>query len=177
MIFHQNSSSNKNQKKKTALKFIILLGIVSLFGDITYEGARSVTGPFLATLGTSAVIVGLVADLGEFIGSALRLASGYLADRTERYRLLTIIGYGLILSIPLLALAGYWQIAAVLIITKWMGKAIRTPARDAMLSHATKQVGRGWGFGIHKALDQTGAIIGPLILSAVFFLKRLKCLK
>jgi len=171
MEFQQNSSYNENQLKKTALKFIILLGIVSLFGDITYEGARSVTGPYLAVLGASAAIVGLVAGLGEFIGYALRLASGYLADRTERYWLMTIVGYGLILSIPLLALAGYWQIAAILIITERTGKAIRTPARDAILSHATKQVGRGWGFGIHEALDQTGAIIGPLILSAVFLLK------
>lgn len=171
MKFQQNSSSNENQLKKTALKFIILLGIVSLFGDVTYEGARSVTGPYLATLGASAAIVGLVAGLGEFIGYALRLASGYLADRTERYWLMTIVGYGFIFSIPLLALAGYWQIAAILIIMERTGKAIRTPARDAMLSHATKQVGRGWGFGIHEALDQVGAIIGPLLFSVVFLLK------
>ncbi|MEA1965604.1 MAG: MFS transporter [Candidatus Aerophobetes bacterium] len=171
MKFQQNSSFNENQLKRVALRFIILLGIVSLFGDVTYEGARSITGPYLATLGANAAIVGLVAGLGEFIGYALRLASGYLADRTERYWLITIVGYGLILSIPLLALAGYWQIAAIFIITERVGKAIRTPARDTILSHATKQVGRGWGFGIHEALDQVGAIIGPLVFSAVFLLK------
>lgn len=160
-----------DNQKKQAFQFIILLGIVSLFGDITYEGARSIIGPYLAVLGASASIVGIVAGFGEFIGYALRLISGYLADRTERYWLITIIGYGLILSIPLLAFAGYWQLAAVLIILERVGKAIRTPSRDAMLSHATKQIGRGWGFGIHEALDQVGAIIGPLIFSAVFLLK------
>jgi MFS family permease len=149
--------------------FIILLGIVSLFGDVTYEGARSVTGPYLATLGASAGVVGLVAGIGEFTGYALRLASGHLADRTKAYWLLTFIGYGLLLSIPLLAFAGYWQLAAVLIILERMGKAIRSPARDTMLSYATKNVGRGWGFAVHEALDQVGAIIGPIAFFLVFF--------
>lgn len=147
--------------------FIILLGIVSLFGDVTYEGARSVTGPYLATLGAGAGVVGLVAGIGEFVGYALRLASGYLADRTKAYWLLTFIGYGLLLSIPLLAFAGYWQLAAVLIILERMGKAIRSPARDTMLSYATKEVGRGWGFAVHEALDQVGAVIGPVVFSLV----------
>jgi MFS family permease len=148
--------------------FIILLGIVSLFGDITYEGARSVTGPYLATLGASAGVVGLVAGIGEFSGYALRLASGYLADRTKAYWLLTFIGYGLLLSIPLLAFAGHWQLAAILIILERMGKAIRNPARDTMLSYATKDVGRGWGFAVHEALDQIGAVIGPIVFFLVF---------
>jgi MFS family permease len=147
--------------------FIILLGIVSLFGDVTYEGARSVTGPYLATLGASFSTVGLVAGIGEFAGYALRLASGYLADRTKAYWFLTFIGYGLLLSIPLLAFAGYWQLAAVLIILERMGKAIRSPARDTMISYAAKGVGRGWGFAVHEALDQVGAIIGPIIFSLV----------
>ena len=149
------------------MHFIILLGIVSLFGDVTYEGARSVTGPYLATLGASASVVGLVAGIGEFVGYALRLASGYLADRTKAYWFLTFIGYGLLLSIPLLAFAGYWQLAAVLIILERMGKAIRSPARDTMLSYATKEVGRGWGFAVHEALDQIGAIVGPIAFSLV----------
>jgi MFS family permease len=147
--------------------FIILLGIVSLFGDVTYEGARSVTGPYLATLGASASAVGLVSGIGEFVGYALRLASGHLADRTKAYWLLTFIGYGLLVSIPLLAFAGNWQLAAVLIVFERIGKAIRSPARDTMLSYATKKVGRGWGFAVHEALDQVGAIIGPLAFSLV----------
>jgi len=95
------------------------------------------------------------------------LASGYLVDRTKAYWILTFIGYGLLLSIPLLAFAGYWQLAAVLIILERMGKAIRSPARDTMLSYAAKGVGRGWGFAVHEALDQIGAIIGPIVFSLV----------
>ena len=118
------------------MHFIVLLGIVSLFGDVTYEGIRSATGPYLATLGASPGAVGLVAGIGEFVGYALHLASGYLADRTKVYWPLTLVGYGLLVSIPLLALAGYWQLAAVLLILEWIGKAIRSPARDTMLSYA-----------------------------------------
>ncbi len=147
--------------------FIILLGIVSLFGDITYEGVRSVAGPYLYTLGASASVVSLVAGIGGFVGYALRLASGYLVDRTKAYWFLTFIGYGLLLSIPLLAFTGYWQLAAVLIIVERMGKAIRTPARDTMLSYAAKGVGRGWGFAVHEALDQIGAIVGPLAFTLI----------
>ncbi|MGQ9545851.1 MAG: MFS transporter [Dehalococcoidia bacterium] len=149
------------------MHFIVLLGIVSLFGDVTYEAARSVTGPYLATLGASAGTVGLVAGIGEFVGYGLRLGSGYLADRTKAYWLLTFIGYGLLMSIPFLAFAGRWQVAALLIILERMGKAIRTPARDTMLSYATREVGRGWGFAVHEALDQIGAIIGPIAFSVV----------
>jgi MFS family permease len=150
------------------VSFIILLGIVSLFGDVTYEGARSVIGPYLGdTLGAGPVVVGLVAGIGEFLGYSLRLASGYVADRTKAYWLLTFVGYGLLISIPLLAFAGYWQLAVVLIILERVGKAIRNPARDTMLSYATKKVGRGWGFAVHEALDQVGAIIGPVAFSLV----------
>ena len=153
------------------MQFIVLLGIVSLFGDVTYEGARSVAGPYLATLGASPGVVSLVAGIGEFAGYALRLASGYLVDRTKAYWLLTFIGYGLLLSIPLLAFAGYWQLAAVLIILERVGKAIRTPARDTILSYAAKGVGRGWGFAVHEALDQVGAIIGPIAFSLILLLR------
>lgn len=162
---------NRKDPAKAAFQFIVLLGVVSLFGDITYEGARSVTGPYLALLGAGAAAVGFIAGVGEFIGYALRLLAGYVADRTRAYWPLTMIGYGLLVAVPLLALAGTWQVAALLIIAERMGKAIRSPARDAILSHATKQVGRGLGFGLHEAIDQIGAIIGPLIFSAVFFLK------
>lgn len=166
----KSSIHKASDQGRAALQFIFLFGIVSLFGDITYEGVRSVAGPYLAALGASAGVVGLVAGLGEFIGYALRLVSGYFADRTGRYWLFTIVGYGMLFFIPLLAVAGCWQLAAFFIILERMGKAIRTPARDAMISHATQKVGRGWGFGIHEALDQVGAITGPLIFSAAFLL-------
>jgi len=148
--------------------FVVLLGLVSLCADMTYEGARSITGPFLATLGASGAVVGFVSGLGELAGYALRLVSGYLSDRTRRYWLLTFTGYTVnLLAVPLLALAGHWLLASTLIVVERLGKAIRTPARDAMLSHATRQMGHGWGFGLHEAMDQIGAVLGPLIVFAV----------
>jgi MFS family permease len=75
------------------------------------------------------------------------------------------------LAVPLLALAGSWEVAAFLIIAERAGKAIRNPVRDAMLSHATHEIGRGWGFGLHEAMDTTGAMLGPLIVAAVLYFK------
>ncbi len=158
--------------QKSALQFVLVLGGVSLFADITYEGARSITGPFLAVLGASGTVVGIVAGFGEFVGYGLRLVSGYVSDRTGYYWGITLVGYGLTLAaIPLLALAGRWEVAAALLIAERMGKAIRTPVRDAMLSHATNQIGRGWGFGLHEAMDQIGALLGPLVVAAVLYLE------
>ncbi len=166
------SNGKAMSSKQKAINFVVLIGIVSLFSDMTYEGARSVTGPFLAVLGASGTVVGFVAGLGELLGYGLRLISGFLSDRLGKYWTITILGYILnLFAVPLLALAGRWEIAAVLMITERIGKAIRTPARDAMLSHATKEVGRGWGFGLHEALDQIGAVIGPLIVTVVLYLK------
>lgn len=159
-----------NNSKAAALKFIVLLGIVSLFADVTYEGARSINGPYLALLGASATTVGIVAGLGELIGYSLRLVSGYISDKIGRYWLITLFGYSLnMLAVPALALAGRWEIAAMLMVTERIGKAIRTPARDAMLSHATKEIGRGKGFGLHEALDQIGAVLGPLTVAGVLY--------
>ncbi|MGQ9720720.1 MAG: MFS transporter [Candidatus Jordarchaeum sp.] len=137
---------------------------------MTYEGARSITGPYLSILGASGTVVGIVAGLGELIGYGLRFISGYISDRTGKYWTVTLSGYVInLFAVPLLALAGRLDIAILLIITERMGKGIRTPARDAMLSHATTQMGRGWGFGIHEALDQIGAILGPLIVAAILY--------
>jgi MFS family permease len=156
--------------KDNAWKFIILLGLVSLLADMTYEGARSITGPYLAILGASAAVVGLVSGLGELVGYGLRFISGYLSDKTHRYWSITITGYFVnLLAVPLLALAGSWEIAAILLILERLGKAIRTPARDVMLSHATSSVGSGWGFGFHEAMDQVGAILGPLMVAIIFY--------
>lgn len=154
--------------RRSAIRFIVALGLISLFADVTYEGARSIIGPFLGTLGASAFVVGFVSGLGEMVGYALRLISGYAADKTRSYWMLTITGYALNLAaVPLLAFANGWWIAAILIVLERTGKAIRTPSRDVMLSQASKQVGRGWGFGLHEAMDQTGAFIGPLAVALV----------
>jgi MFS family permease len=164
------TSAGRNISSKTALRFVILIGIVSLFADMTYEGARSINGPFLALLGASGTVVGIVAGLGELIGYALRLVSGYFSDKTQSYWTITFAGYAVnLIAVPLLALAGNWQVAATLMVIERIGKAVRVPPRDAMLSYATHQMGRGWGFGLHEALDQLGAILGPLIVAAVLY--------
>src|SRR5579872_439919 len=158
---------------QAARRFIVLLGFVSLFGDMTYEGARRIVGPYLALLGASATIVGVAAGFGELVGYAFRLLSGYVGDRTGRYWTVTIIGYILnLFAVPLLALAGSWQIAVLLIVTERIGRALRAPTRDAMLSHAATHTGRGWAFGLHEAMDTTGAVIGPLAISAALYLKQ-----
>jgi len=154
----------------TATKFVILLGLISLFSDMTYEAARSINGSFLQLLGTNGATVGWVAGLGELFGYGLRFISGYLADRTKKYWLILIAGYSLnLFSVPLLALAGFWQLAVVLMIAERIGKALRTPARDALLSFGSQKMGRGWGYGLHEAMDQIGATVGPLLVSAVLF--------
>lgn len=156
--------------KKTALQLIVLFGIVSLCGDIVYEGARSVNGPFLKTLGANAAMVGLIVGIGEFFGYGIRLLSGYFSDRTRAYWLFVFIGYGMLLTVPLLALAGVWQLAAVLMILERLGKALRNPAKDTILSSAAKKVGTGWGFGLNEAMDQIGAVVGPLLFTVVLAL-------
>jgi MFS family permease len=158
--------------RRSAIGFIVLVGVVSLFADMTYEGARSITGPYLGLLGASAAVVGLVSGCGELLGYAIRLASGYLSDRTGRYWAITIAGYAInLVAVPLIALADRWEIAAALIVAERAGRGIRSPARDAMLSHAASQTGLGWGFGLHEALDQIGAVVGPLVVSAVLYFK------
>jgi len=141
-----------------------------LLGDAIYEGARSVNGPFLAILGANAAIIGAVAGAGEFLGYGIRIFSGYFSDKTKAYWFFVIIGYGLLFTVPLLSLAGVWQLAALFIISERIGKALRNPAKDTILSHSTKQVGTGTGFAIVEVLDQIGAIIGPLIFSILFFI-------
>ncbi len=151
-----------------ALRFVLMVGVMSFFADFTYEGSRSVIGPYLGTLGAGALAIGVISGLGEFLGYGLRLFSGRAADRTGRYWPITIGGYVVqMAAVPLLALAGNWEVAALLIIAERVGKATRNPPRDAMLSHAAKEMGYGWGFGVHEALDQFGAMFGPLLVALI----------
>ncbi|AFY41820.1 MFS transporter [Nostoc sp. PCC 7107] len=157
-------------QKSAALKFVILLGFVSLCADATYEGARSITGAYLQVLGASGTVVGLVAGFGELIGYGLRLAIGYLSDQTRKYWGITTLGFILNTAVvPLLAFAGRWEVAAGLMMAERTGKAVRTPPRDALLSHGVSQIGRGFGFGLHEAMDQTGAVMGPLAVAAMIY--------
>jgi len=156
-----------NPERKAAFRFIVCLGFVSLFADMTYEGAHSVIGPLLKDLGASATQVGIIAGLGEMIAASLRYFSGRLADKTRAYWTITTLGYFLnLVVVPGLAFAGNWQAAALLIIAERTGKSLRGPARDVLLSEATEVVGHGKGFGLHAAMDQTGAVLGPLIVAA-----------
>jgi MFS family permease len=155
-------------ERKSAIRFIVAMGIVSLFADMTYEGAHSIIGPFLKDLGATATAVGIIAGLGEMIAATLRVLSGRLADRTRAYWTLTTVGYFLnLVIVPALAFAGSWKAAALFVAAERTGKGLRGPAKDVLLSDATRVVGHGWGFGLHTAMDQAGAVIGPLLIAAI----------
>ncbi|HVB16072.1 MAG TPA: MFS transporter [Stellaceae bacterium] len=155
----------------TPMRFVLAFGIVSMLADFVYEGARAIAGPYLATFGASAAVVGLVAGLGEAVALVFRLATGPLSDRTGRHWALSIAGYAItIVSVPLLAFSqAFWQ-AAGLLVTERFGKAVRTPARDTMLAQASVKLGRGTAFAIHEALDQSGALVGPLVVAGMIAL-------
>jgi MFS family permease len=155
--------------KSRPLKFVLLIGLINLFADFVYEGSRGIIGPYLAFLGASAFTIAVVTGFGEFVGYAWRLVSGSLSDKTGQYWPITIFGYVIqMTSVPLLALVGSWQMAAVLIIMERFGRATRNPPRDVMLSYAAKEVGGyGWAFGLNEALDQLGALFGPLAAAGI----------
>jgi hypothetical protein len=154
-------------------RVVVGFGVVSLAADMVYQGARSVTGPLLASLGASAVLVGLVSGAGEATALLLRVVFGSWADRSRRYWTLTFVGYGLTaVCVPALAITPFFAgaglaIACILILGERLGKAVRSPAKTALLAHAAIAVGLGRGFGVHQALDQTGAVAGPLLVAAV----------
>ncbi|MGW7408951.1 MFS transporter [Streptomyces sp. NPDC054833] len=152
-------------------RFVVWFGTVSLLADVVYEGARSITGPLLASLGASSLVVGTVTGAGEAAALGLRLVSGPIADRTRRFWGLAIAGYALtVVTVPLLGVAGVLWAVCVLVIAERVGKAVRSPAKDTLLSHATAATGRGRGFAVHEALDQIGAIAGPLLVAGVLAL-------
>ena len=154
--------------------FIILFGIVSLFSDMTHEGATSIRGVYLSLLGASAGTIGFISGFGELIGYCLRYVFGRLTDKTKKYWQITIIGYVLdIIAVPALALVGKsgWIMACMLLVIQRIGKAIKKPAKDTILSFAASQEGVGISFGIHELLDQIGAFLGPVLLYLVMLFK------
>ena len=152
---------------RAAVRFIVCFGLVSLFADMTYECAHSIIGPLLKGLGASAAAVGIIAGFGEMIAASLRYYSGRFADRTQAYWKIAIAGYAInLVAVPALAFVGTWQAAAALIVVERAGKALRGPSRDVLISEANDVVGHGFGWGVHAAMDQTGAILGPLIVAA-----------
>lgn len=154
--------------------FITLMGFVSLFSDMTHEGARSVLGDFLQLTGASAAAIGFVSGFGELLGYGLRIVSGWLADRSKRYWTLIIVGYTIqVLAIPALALTSDngWIFACALIIIERVGKAIKKPAKNALVSFASSEIGQGKGFAYQEFLDQLGAFLGPIMLFAISLIK------
>src|SRR5438552_3396531 len=157
-------------KNRSALHFVLIIGIANFFADFTYEGARGVVGPFLGSLGATAAVVGFVAGLGELMGYGLRSVSGYFADKSHRHWAFAFLGYAVnMLAVPALALAGSWPLAAGLVVSERVGRGIRKPTVEAMLSYAGKSIGAGWVFGLNEALDQAGATIGPLLMALVLY--------
>jgi MFS family permease len=158
---------------RRARSFVVVMGIVALFGDMTYEGARGLVGPYLGLLGASATAIGFAAGFGEFIGYAVRLATGWLADRTRAYWPLVIAGYALnIVAVPGLAFTGRWEAAIALLLLERFGKAVRSPARSTLVSYAANEAGVGKSFGLEEALDQIGAVSGPLLTALALWIAR-----
>jgi len=158
---------NREGGYRRAFLLIVMFGIISAFSNMDYKSGHSLNGSFLGELGASAVAVGLITGIAEFLGSSLRLFTGLLVDKTRFYWGFTFLGYGMLVVVPLMALSQTWQFAALLIVLERISKAVRVPAKDTILSMAARRVGTGLGFGIHKALDQVGGIIGPLAMSLV----------
>ena len=168
---HQSGSSTA--PAWSPWRTVVWFGVVSLAADMVYEGARSITGPYLASLGATALVVGLVTGAGEAAALLFRLVSGPFADRTGRYWMLTIAGYALTaVCVPLMAVAPFLGGAGLafgitMVLLERTGKAVRSPSKSALLAHAAGAVGRGRGFAVHKALDQVGAFAGPLLVAGV----------
>jgi MFS family permease len=155
-----------------AFRFVLVMGAVNLFADMTYEGGASINGPFMGSLGANAAIISIVAGVGEFLGYSLRSVAGYIADRTGKYWLITFTGYAInLLAVPAMALAGSWQVAAVFILAERIGRAMRKPTVEAMLSYTTGKLGKGWVYGLNTAMDELGATLGPLLVALVLFLQ------
>ena len=158
----------------SAMLFILLFGIVSMFSDMTKESAESIRGAFLSLMGASAATIGLVSGLGELVGYSLRFVSGRFADRTRKYWPIVIAGYCLeLITIPALAFVGEngWVAACILLVVQKFGKAIKKPAKDTVVSFAASQEGAGKAFGLQELLDQFGAVLGPLLLYAIMLFK------
>lgn len=164
----------KNKRMTSAMLFIVLFGVVSMFSDMTHEGAASIRGAYLSLLGASAATIGFVSGLGELVGYSMRYIFGKFTDKTKKYWPMTIIGYVLdIVAVPALALVGEngWVAACALLIVQRMGKAIKKPAKDTIMSFAASQEGIGKSFGIQEVLDQFGAFLGPVLLYVVMLFK------
>lgn len=164
-------STTGERRRWSPWRAVVALGLVSLAADMVYEGMRSVAGPYLGSLGASALTVGIVTGAGEATALVLRLVTGAWADHSQRHWRLTVVGYAMTaVCVPLLAIAPFAggagvAVASVLILLERTGKAVRSPSKSTLLARMAADTGRGRGFGVHKALDQVGAFAGPLLVA------------
>lgn len=166
-----DSIGPNGRKRSVTFSLIFLLGLVGLFTDMATEGTRSIIGPYLGMLGASAAVVSAVAGLSELVGYSLRIFFGRWADASGRYWAPMFIGYAInLVAVPALALAGNWPAAVGLIMVERIGRAMRCPARDAVLSHTGRNVGRGWAYGVQEALSSVGGMLGPTMVVGIMVL-------
>jgi MFS family permease len=143
---------------------VVKLGIVSFLTDVSSEAIFSVFSIFFTTIaGASAALLGFVEGLADFSASSLDYLSGWLADRSGKNKPLTIVGYlfSTLAKITLLISSSVSALALFRVIER-LGKSFRGPPRDAWLSAVAEKSSRGYAFGVHKALDKSGAVLGPL---------------
>jgi MFS family permease len=163
-------AAKRSSTADAAFRFVLTMGAVNLFADMTYEGGASINGQFLGSLGATAAAVSIIAGAGECLGYALRSVAGFFADKTGKYWPITFGGYAVnLLAVPAMALATGWQLAGALILTERIGRAFRKPTVEAMLSYSTGKHGKGWVYAVNTALDETGATFGPLLIAAALY--------
>lgn len=159
-------------QRGSALQFLLLMALVAMLADLGYEGMRGVAGPYLGLLGAGPAVIGFVGGLGELVGFGLRVVAGWVADRTRAWWALVFLGYGVnLVAIPGLAFTGRWEAAVALVLLERLGKAIRSPAKSTLVSHAARALGPGKAFGLAEALDQLGAVCGPLLVALAMWLR------
>ncbi|MEW2402084.1 MFS transporter [Streptomyces sp. NPDC046862] len=149
---------------------VLALGAVSLITDISSEMVTAVLPLYVvAGLGLSPLGFGLLDGINNGVGALVRLAGGHLADRGgRRHKVVAGLGYGLsALCKPLLLVAHSLPVISAVLAADRTGKGLRTAPRDAMISLATEPATRGRAFGVHRAMDTTGALLGPLLAFAV----------
>ncbi|MGB3341752.1 MAG: MFS transporter [bacterium] len=152
-------------------KNIFILGLVSLFTDLSSQMVYPLVPEFLISIGASKAIIGMIEGVAESTASLFRTIFGRLSDKLKKRKLFIFLGYGLsALSKPFLYLANVWTVVLGVRFSDRMGKAIRTPARDALISTSVDPSEKGKAFGLHRAMDRIGAIGGPILAMLVLSL-------
>ncbi|AKF10173.1 MFS transporter [Sandaracinus amylolyticus] len=150
---------------------VIALGLTSFFTDVASDMIVPLLPAFLATLGASTAMLGLIEGAAEATASFLKLGSGYVADRAPRKKPLVVVGYAIAtFARPLIALAAIPAHVLAIRVVDRVGKGVRTAPRDAMIAAAAEPGEAGRAFGFHRAMDHAGAVVGPLVATALIAL-------